>query len=207
MTESKGHVAERRCIVSGESAPQAGLVRFVVGPGDVIVPDLKGKLPGRGLWVSARRDVVETACARNAFSRAARQKVSVPEGLPALIETQLESGCLALLGLARKAGEIVAGFEKVKGWLQARTATVLVTAADAAEDGRRKLRGLAAGLPDVDLFTSDQLSLALGRGNVIHAALRDGGLARRFLAEASLLEGYRRGAVMDDRPGANEECE
>jgi predicted RNA-binding protein YlxR (DUF448 family) len=207
MTESKGHVAERRCIVSGESAPQAGLVRFVVGPGDVIVPDLKGKLPGRGLWVSARRGVVEAACAKNAFSRAARQKVSVPEGLPALIEAQLVAGCLDLLGLARKAGEIVAGFEKVKGWLQAGTATVLVTAADAAEDGRRKLRGLAAGLPDVDLFTSDQLSLALGRGNVIHAALRDGGLARRFVTDANLLAGYRQDEGPTGRPSANEEGE
>jgi predicted RNA-binding protein YlxR (DUF448 family)/ribosomal protein L30E len=202
---SKGHVAERRCIVSGESAPQAGLVRFVVGPGDVIVPDLRGKLPGRGLWVSARRDVVETACAKNAFSRAARQKVSVPEGLPALIETQLVTGCLNLLGLARKAGDIVAGFEKVKAWLQAGKASVLVTAADAAEDGRRKLRGLSSGLRDVDLFTSDQLSLALGRGNVIHAALRDGGLARRFVAEVDLLEGYRRGSGPLGQPGAKEE--
>ncbi len=207
MTESKGHVAERRCIVSGESAPQAGLVRFVVGPGDVIVPDLKGKLPGRGLWVSARRDVVETACARGAFSRAARRKVSVPDGLPALIEAQLVTGCLNLLGLARKAGDIVAGFEKVKGWLQGGAAAVLVTASDAAEDGRRKLRGLAAGLPDVDLFTSDQLSLALGRGNVIHAALRDGGLARRFLAEVDLLAGYRHSDGPAGRPNANEEGE
>lgn len=203
----KGHVAERRCIVSGESAPQAGLVRFVVGPGDVIVPDLRGKLPGRGLWVSARRDVVETACAKNAFSRAARQKVSVPEGLPALIETQLVTGCLGLLGLARKAGDIVTGFEKVKAWLQARKVAVMITAADAAEDGRRKLRGLAAGLPEVDLFTADQLSLALGHGNVIHAALRDGGLARRFVAEVNLLEGYRHGDGSLGRPSANEEGE
>lgn len=185
------HVAERRCIVSGETQPQAGLVRFVVGPGDVIVPDLRGKLPGRGLWVSARRDLVETACAKNAFSRAARQKVSVPEGLPALIDAQWVNGCLNLLGLARKAGDIVAGFEKVKGWLQSGEAAVLVTASDAAPDGRRKLHGLAAGLPDIDLFTSEQLSLALGRGNVVHAALRDGGLARRFVADVNMLAGYR----------------
>ena len=185
------HVAERRCIVSGETQPQAGLVRFVVGPGDVIVPDLRGKLPGRGLWVSARRDLVETACAKNAFSRAARRKVSVPEGLPALIETQWVNGCLNLLGLARKAGDIVAGFEKVKSWLQSGEAAVLVTASDASPDGRRKLYGLAAGRPDVDLFTSEQLSLALGRGNVVHAALRDGGLARRFVADVNMLAGYR----------------
>jgi predicted RNA-binding protein YlxR (DUF448 family) len=206
MTEGKGHVAERRCIVSGETAPQAGLVRFVVGPGDVIVPDIRGKLPGRGLWVSARRDMVEVACARNAFSRAARRKVSVPDGLPALIESQLVSGCLSLLGLARRAGELVAGFEKVKGWLQSGAASVLVTASDAAEDGRRKLRGLAAGLPEVDLFTSDQLSLALGRGNVIHAALRNGGLARRFLGDVEMLAGYRHGGP-EGRPSANEEGE
>jgi predicted RNA-binding protein YlxR (DUF448 family)/ribosomal protein L30E len=191
MTD-EGRVAERRCIVSGESAPQSGLVRFVVGPGDVIVPDLRHKLPGRGLWVSARRDAVEAACARNAFSRAARRKVSVPEGLPALIDRQIEDGCLALLGLARRAGELVAGFEKVRDWLRQGVAVALVTASDAAEDGRRKLRGLAAGLPDVDLFSSEQLSLALGRGNVIHAALRDGGLARRFLADARMLVEYRR---------------
>ena len=102
---------------------------------------------------------------------------------------------------------IVAGFEKVKGWLQNGTAAVLVTASDAAEDGRRKLRGLSAGLQDVDLFTSDQLSLALGRGNVIHAALRDGGLARRFVAEVNLLAGYRHGEAPMGRPSANEECE
>ncbi len=198
---SKGHVAERRCIVSGETTPQAGLVRFVVGPGDVIVPDLKGKLPGRGLWVSARRDVVETACAKNAFSRAARQKVSVPDGIPALIERQLVNNCLSLLGLARKAGDIVAGFEKVRGWLQDGSASVLVTASDGAEDGRRKLRGPATGLPEVDLFTSEQLSLALGRGNVVHAALRDGGLARRFVAEVNLLAGYRQS---EDPDGSTE---
>jgi hypothetical protein len=194
---SKGHVAERRCIVSGETAPHTGLVRFVVGPDDVIVPDLKGKLPGRGIWVSARHDMVEAACAKNAFSRAARQRVSVPEGLPDLIEGQISQGCLSLLGLARRAGEVVAGFEKVKAWLQRGEAAVLLTAADAAEDGRRKLRGIAAGLPEVDLFTAEQLSLALGRGNVVHAALRDGGLARRFLADVNLLVGYRRGKGPD----------
>ncbi|MBI1179065.1 MAG: RNA-binding protein [Alphaproteobacteria bacterium] len=188
----KGHVAERRCIVSGETSPQAGLVRFVVGPDDVIVPDIKGKLPGRGLWVSARRDMVEAACAKNAFARAARQRVSVPEGLPELIESQLAAGCLALLGLARKAGELVAGFEKVKAWLQQGAAVALVTASDAAEDGRRKLHGLAAGVPEVDAFSAEQLSLALGRGNVVHAALREGGLARRFLADVNLLAAYRR---------------
>ncbi len=183
------HVAERRCIVSGHVLPQPDLVRFVIGPDDTVVPDLKGSLPGRGLWVSASRAAIEAADGR-AFARAARQKVSIPDGLSDTIENQLATRCLNLLGLARKAGDLVLGFENVKDLLR-HGAAILVTASDAAKDGRAKLERLAVDTPVISVFSRDELSLALGRENVVHAALRDGGLARRFIAESRRLAGFR----------------
>ena len=193
----RGHVAERQCIVSGNVLPQPDLMRFVVGPDSTVVPDVKGSLPGRGLWVTASRTAVEAACSKKAFARAARQKVIIPDGLADLIDHQLADRCLGLLGLARKAGELVTGFEKVKDLLR-RRAAVLITARDAAQDGRRKLERLAGDIPIVSLFTVEQMSLALGRENVVHAALRDGGLARRFMVETGRLDRFRQDPVVDE---------
>ncbi|MFN3230801.1 MAG: RNA-binding protein [Alphaproteobacteria bacterium] len=186
----KVNVAERRCIVSGTVLPQPDLVRFVIGPDGTVVPDVKGRLPGRGIWVSASRSAVDRAADGKAFARAARARVVVPEGLSDLIEQQIAARCLGLLGLARKAGDLVSGFEKVKEMLRQGVAC-LVVASDAAKDGREKMERLAGECPVVSVFSRDELSLALGRENVVHAALRDGGLARRFLAETSRLAGFR----------------
>ena len=187
----KDHVAERQCILTRESRPQGSLLRFVLSPDGLVVPDLKGTLPGRGMWLTATRSAVEQVCASNGFSRAARQAVTVPENLSDLIENQLVERCLNLLGLAKKAGNMVTGFEKVRAFIGDGSAAFLIAASDASDDGKRKLRNLNRALPVVGLFTVDQLSLALGRQNVVHAAVRSGGLAVRFLAEAGRLAAFR----------------
>lgn len=182
---------ERRCIATGETKGPAEMVRFVVGPDGEIVPDLAGELPGRGIWVSARRDCLELAVKRRLFARAARAEVRVDPDLPLQVERLAARRALDLLGLARRAGLLVAGFEKVRERLQAGRVAVLVQAADAAADGRARIRSGAGELPVVELFSVAELSLALGRENVVHAALAPGSLAQRFLAEAARLRGLR----------------
>ncbi len=177
--------------MSGQAADPATLIRFVVGPESTIYPDLAGKLPGRGIWLTANRATVQTALKKRAFARAAKQPVTVSAEMPDLLEGLLVRQCLDLLGLARRASQAVAGFEKVKQWLGAGRVGVLLQAADGAADGRRKLANLAGDAPLVTLFSGAELSLALGRGNVIHAALAPGRLAERFLAEVARLRGFR----------------
>lgn len=180
---------ERRCIVTGEVQPKRGLIRFVVGPEGQIVPDLAEKLPGRGLWVSADRAVLDKA-AKGVFARAARQAVTVPDGLSDLVEAALARRVVDTVSLARKAGYAVAGFEKVKGWLADGKAKVLLQASDGSDRGKGKLwtppKGRWFGC-----LTSSELGLAFGRDSVIHAALAAGGLAQRVVEEAAKLSGFR----------------
>ncbi len=184
------HTPTRRCLASGASLPQRELVRFIVGPDSQIVPDIAGKLPGRGLWVTARRKDVEMACDQNLFSRAARAQVIVPDDLCDLVGKLLRRNCLGLIGLSRKAGELITGFEKVKSCLGAGQAAVLICAADAGSDGREKLFRFAKDLPKIQAFSSAELSAALGRENVVHIALKDGGLAHRLVKEARRLASF-----------------
>lgn len=179
----------RRCIVCREVLPKEGLIRFVIGPDDLLVPDVEGKLPGRGLWVKARRAALEMAMAKNAFSKAARRRVEVPSSLIDLTAMMLRRRCLDLIGLARRAGQAVAGFERVRAELTGQNAGVLLAAADGAEDGKRKLKGLSEGVRSVALFTSAELSHALGRENVVHAAVMPGRLADLLCVETSRLAG------------------
>lgn len=179
----------RRCIVSREVLPKENLIRFVVGPDGLLVPDVEGKLPGRGLWVKAGRATLESAIVKNAFSKAARRQVGVPGDLVDLTVMMLRRRCLELVGLARRAGRAVAGFERVRAELSRQNTGVLLTAADGAEDGKRKLKGLAEGVRSVTLFTSAELSHAFGRENVVHAAVMPGRLADLFCAETSRLAG------------------
>ncbi|MCP5366316.1 MAG: RNA-binding protein [Hyphomicrobiales bacterium] len=190
-----GDGPHRRCLVEGRSRPCAAMVRFVVGPDQEVVPDVEGRLPGRGLWLSAARDVVNTACARNLFARAARSRVRVPEGMADRVEALLAARCLSLIGLARRAGGAVAGFEKVRLWLRDNRPAVLLAASDGAADGRAKIAALAPGAPVLDLFGADELGRALGRERVVHAALAPGRLADRLMAEADRLAGFRRPAA------------
>lgn len=189
---------ERRCIVTAERQPKAGLIRFVVGPDGLVVPDLLGKLPGRGIHVAADRAAIEKAAAKGLFSRAARAPVKAPPGLADLIEAQLARRVVDLLSLARKAGLAVTGYEKVKDWLVNGTATVLIQASDGSERGKAKLRPPEKTGLFVGCLTAQEIGLAFGRENAIHGALAAGGLSDRVVVEAARLAGLRGGAGRQD---------
>ena len=195
---------ERRCIVSGESGGRRGLIRFVVGPEDEVIPDLAGKLPGRGIWVTAGREALETAVRKKLFARAARQPVKVPDGLVDLIEAGLAKRVIELISLARKAGDAVAGFEKVKGWLATGEAKILIQAEDGSVRGRTKLRPPGGQETLISVLNARELGLAFGREHVIHGALAAGGLSTRIVEDAARLGGLRetrggKAAQKDDR--------
>lgn len=195
-----GGAATRRCIASGELHAKGALLRFVVAPDGAVVLDLAGKLPGRGLWLLPRRDMLDKACARKLFARAARAPVVVPADLPEQAVLALRARCLGLLGFARRAGELTGGFEKVRSWLSTGRVGLLLQAADAAEGGRRKLRALARAaapdLPVVEIFTAEQLGRAVGRDAMVHVAIAPGLLAERLAAEVARLQ-----AVVLDEAG------
>lgn len=189
MVKSKDE-AERRCIVSREAEPKRGLIRFVVSPDGLVVPDLAEKLPGRGIWVSADRAVLEEAVKKKLFAKAARTQVTVPDDFVNLIEAGLADRVVHLISLARKAGGAVCGFEKVKGWLADGHAKVLLQASDGSERGKGKLWTPEGGRWFGHL-TSSELGLAFGRESVIHGALSGGGLSKRVVEEANRLMGVR----------------
>lgn len=182
---------QRRCIVSRESMAKDALVRFVVGPDQSIVPDIQGKLPGRGLWVSADRASIETAAAKGLFARAAKAAVKVPVGLAALVERQIVERALALLGLARRSGDFVSGYDTVRDVSRKTSPAVLVAAADGSDAAFEKLKAMAPDTPAVRLFNADELGRAIGRENVVNAMLMPGALAEQFLAEAGRVAGFR----------------
>lgn len=189
--ESDERSPTRRCIVTRAVRARAELLRFVVGPDGVVVPDLAERLPGRGLWVSSRRDVLEKACAKNAFARAARSPARVPADLVDTVEARLADRCLRLVELARRAGEAVGGFEKVQEWLRTGRVKLLLVAVDGAPGSKEKLRRLAKGVPVAGLFSAAELGSAFGREQVVNAAVAHGGLVRRLQAEIFRLSGFR----------------
>ncbi len=181
---------ERRCIVTAESQPKSGLIRFVVGPDNAVVPDILGKLPGRGMYVSADRAALEIAT-KGQFSRSAKQAVTVPEGLAQEVERQLARRVVDLIALTRKAGSAVCGFEKVKGWLAGgERVRVLLQASDGSERGKAKL-WTPEGARYFGCLTATELGLAFGRQSVIHGALATGRLSDRVVEEAAKLNGLR----------------
>ncbi len=186
---------QRKDIVSGEVMDEARLLRFVVGPEGQLAPDIGRKLPGRGLWVEATPLAIETAVKRGLFSKAARTKVAPQPDLIDIIRARYEARCLERLGLARRAGALSVGFESVHAAAVSGRAAWLIEASDGAADGRRKLAGAskrAAKPPRVcGAFTSDDLSLALGLGNVIHVALLAGRWAERWTEEVEHLAAFR----------------
>ncbi|MEE8515335.1 MAG: RNA-binding protein [Alphaproteobacteria bacterium] len=188
---ASGAESGRRCIVSGEVVPRQQLIRFVVGPENKLIPDIAETLPGRGLWLMARRDVLNTALARSLFARAARSPVTVDADLADKVEGLLARRCLELLGLARRAGLVVTGFEKVRAMLGAGKAALLITAAGAAPGGRAKLRAMAPDVLGIGVLESQELAAALGRGHVVHVAVARSPLADRIAFEAGRLEGMR----------------
>jgi len=193
--------AVRRCVLTRARRPKDDLIRFVLGPDGAVVPDLKERLPGRGVWLTAAHDRVAEAAKRNVFARALKTEAKVPESLAAQVDRLLADAALSALALANKAGEAVFGHAKVEEAIAKGRVLALVHAQEAAEDGCRKLDGKARGMregspaPVVRAFGVDELSLASGRTNVIHAALIQGGAARKFLAAAARVERYRKGSA------------
>jgi len=185
---------ERRDIVSGRVMEEGALVRFVAGPGGVVTPDLAAKLPGRGMWVAADRVSVEAAAKKGLFSRSAKAKLAAQPDLADLVETLLRRRLLDGLGLAKRAGELISGYEKVVAALTAGKAAWLVEAADGAADGRRKILNVARKSPNppqvFGLFAAEELGLALGAENVIHTAFLAGRGAENWTADVRRLAGF-----------------
>lgn len=182
---------ERRCIVTRESQPKAGLIRFVIGPEGEVVPDLPAKLPGRGFYVSADAAALRRAAAKGHFARAAKRPVKAPPDLAAQVEAQLARRLVELIAMARKAGGAVTGLEKTKAALVSGQAALLVQARDGSARGRAALRPPSGDDSLVSCLSGDELGLAFARDNVIHAAVLAGGLAERIRDEARRLAGLR----------------
>ena len=189
---------ERKCIATGESQPKAGLIRFCLGPDGQLVPDILGRLPGRGVYVSADRDALEKAAKKNLFSRALRQPVKLPEGLADLVERLQAARVVELLSMARKAGDAVMGYEKVKDWLARGTAATLIQASDGSERGKTKLHAPDGEKGFIGCLSAGEIGLAFGRERAIHAALAAGGLTTRVVEEAARLAGLRGQTVQQD---------
>jgi hypothetical protein len=198
---AKAAGAERHCAVTGTVKPVADMIRFVIAPDGAVVPDLKRRLPGRGLWITATRQSLLEAIKRKAFARGFRRDARVAGDLVETTERLLERAALEALAIAHKAGKVAIGFAKTEAALAHERVAALVHAADAANDGTRKLNAAAqrrygpesAGTAQVETLTSAQLDLAFGRSNVVHAALLAGPESDTFLARLDRLERFRTG--------------
>ncbi|MFC7052398.1 RNA-binding protein [Hansschlegelia quercus] len=194
---------ERTCVATRAVRPAEELIRFVRAPDGQVVPDLKRELPGRGAWVTATADAVRLAVTRKAFARGLKDAVMVDPAIDQTVDELLERQTLAMLGFANKAGRVVCGFAKVEAALMKEPVLALIEAADAGADGVRKLAqawrraGKTGETRRVGLFRSAQLDLALGRSNVVHAALLAGPVSAAFLARCEALARYR---GMNDGP-------
>lgn len=182
-------VAERKCIATGEVLPKANLIRFVVGPEATIYPDLAEKLPGRGIWVSAKRAAIDKAVKKGLFSRGAKQKVVVPDDLSDQVTALLQKRLIERIALARKAGKAICGLEKVKTALISGEAWLLLQASDGSERGKTALRPPKDAKTSIQCLNSVELGLAFGRDSVIHAAILAGSNYKRILFEANRLTG------------------
>jgi uncharacterized protein len=194
-------VRTRRCALTREVRPESELIRFVAGPDGMIVPDLKARLPGRGVWVRLERDKVAEAARRNVFARSLKRPVTASPSLAEEVAALLRKAALGRLGLARKAGQAVAGFAKVEAAVGAKRLAALITAREAAEDAVRKIeaavrRRFGDDVPFVWLrmLSEAELGLAMGRAHVIHAAVLEGPAGRSFVEAATRFLRYQEGA-------------
>lgn len=192
--------SERMCIVSRERVQPDELIRFVLGPGDQLFVDLKGKLPGRGCWVSTKKSLIEKASAKNLFSSALKAKVNLPDDLPQLVDEMLVKSALGMVHMARKAGQFITGSAKVDKAVRSGEALAVFHATDAAADGVRKIDQARTffskmteenKIPSFSLFSSDQMADSLGDGNYIHAAALAGKAGQGVLNRAAALARYR----------------
>lgn len=191
----------RKCIATGDRGARAQMLRFVLGPDHVVVPDIAARLPGRGAWTLSTREAVDLAVAKKAFNRAFKRQVETPESLTETVEILLLRKCLDLLGFAKRSGELILGFDQVREEIKSARPACLIEAADGAEDGRRKVLSLAKGLHGserrpagasvIGCFTAAELGMALGRDRVIHAVVKQGRFAETWSAETARLGGFR----------------
>jgi len=201
---------ERRCIATMQRRPHSEMIRFVLSPEGQVTPDVAARLPGRGGWVTATREAVDQAASRGAFARAFKRQVKVPADLGAQTEMLLVRRCMDMLGMARRSGNLVVGFEQVREAIRDVRPGCLITASDGSEDQRGKVLGLAKAIygPDLDAeaetagnsrlppvaecFSGSELGMALGRDRVIHACLKLGPIAHAWMGELGRLSGFRR---------------
>lgn len=187
-------MAERMCIVTRAVRPPEELVRFVLSPDDDVTPDLKRKLPGRGVWVTASKDCIELAARKGHFARGFKSQVNCGADLPDLVGRLLYKEAVNLISLCNRAGLVTSGFEKVRALLAKSPVAALLIASDAGEDGKNKValkaRGVGGDAKLVTIFDREDLSLALGRTNVVHAAVRKGDLADRLVRAAERYDSY-----------------
>ncbi len=174
------------------------MLRFVLGPGRMVVPDLRAKLPGRGMWLSPRADVIEAAAKKGVFARAARGPVTLPPDLLGLLREELTRRVIDLLGLARRAGQAVAGFEKARETVVRGTAGLIMQASDGSADEARRLLSGAQGLSVVRPLSAARLATAFGRDHVVHVAVLPGRLAERLETESARLAGLCGGPVAQE---------
>ncbi len=180
----------RRCIVTRQALEKPAMIRFVIDPDGRVTPDLKERLPGRGLWVTADRAILAEAVTKNAFAKAAKRSVRVGPELVERVAELAKREVAELLGLAKKSGQLTAGFEKVDAALRAGRVGLLVAASDGAEDGRGKLARIAgSGVEICAPLNAAELGQALGRDHAVHAAIRPGGIADRILVASRRLAG------------------
>lgn len=188
----------RSCIVSRQRHEKENLIRFVLGPDNEVFPDLKETLPGRGVWVEAKKSSVQTAVEKRLFAKAFKQDARAREDLAELIGNLLTERALQALAIAKKSGLLLTGFSKVDGAIRANTVKLLLHANDAAEDGKRKLSSATAAVvhmggqevPVASCWSCDEMSEALGLGNVMHAAALSGGATRNLVAAIERLNHY-----------------
>ncbi|MGZ3282685.1 MAG: RNA-binding protein [Xanthobacteraceae bacterium] len=194
-----GSATARFCVVTGEVKPVDQMIRFVLGPDGAAVPDLRRRLPGRGIWITATRQALGVAIARKAFTRGFKRDVRLAPDFLDMTERLIERAALDALAIVHKAGTAAIGFANVDAALTRARVVALLNAAEAAPHGRRKLlsalhqREDSAEIAVIDGFSSAQLDLAFGRSNVIHAALLAGPESETFLARAARLDGFRAG--------------
>lgn len=187
----KADEPERRCIASGVVQKCSGLIRFVLAPDGTVTPDISGRLPGRGLWVSAKRSELKKAIKKNAFSRAAKTQAIIPDGLLELVEELLLKHTINMVSMARKVGVAYCGFDKVKSALMNDTIVVLMQASDGSAPQKRKLRPPDRENSYISCLKAAELGLAFGREHVIHAALARGGLTNKIRTETARLSAVR----------------
>jgi len=196
--------------VTRQSGAPEAMIRFVRGPDGALTPDIKARLPGRGVWVTARAALVAQAARKRLFARSLKTQVDAAPEIADDVDRLLEVDCLQMLSLANKAGAVMAGFGKVADALAQASVGALLEARDGGEDGKRKLaqaaRRAGSMAPVIGLFSSLQLDLALGRTNVIHAALAEGGPTTAFIARCRRLAAYR-GVSIDGATATGEEIE